>query len=215
MNHQKRFIFSAVIIIVIVAAGSVYYYSQKAGFVKEIVKNDVKIQPMVGGDRDAHGCIGSAGYSWDEQKQECVRPWEEKAATSSVPVSDSTSITVVSPNGGEDWNMADKKEIFWQSTLSPKTMVDIFLVNIDYKEICQGYWSIGSDCPQAPADMIKSNIANSGKYNWTVSSINPDSRGLKNAYDGRYVVRVCQHAEPNSKICGQSKSFFTIKTIFN
>jgi len=33
--------------------------------------------PLVGGDRDAHGCIGSAGYSWCEAKQKCLRIWEE------------------------------------------------------------------------------------------------------------------------------------------
>ncbi|NTX26277.1 hypothetical protein HT746_03825 [Burkholderia pyrrocinia] len=32
--------------------------------------------PRVGGDRDAHGCIGSAGYAWCEQTQQCERPWE-------------------------------------------------------------------------------------------------------------------------------------------
>ncbi|WP_027813868.1 hypothetical protein [Burkholderia cenocepacia] len=32
--------------------------------------------PLVGGDRDAHGCIGSAGYAWCEQRQQCERPWE-------------------------------------------------------------------------------------------------------------------------------------------
>ncbi|MBZ5789638.1 hypothetical protein K8353_05905 [Burkholderia contaminans] len=32
--------------------------------------------PMVGGDRDAHGCIGSAGYSWCEATRQCERPWE-------------------------------------------------------------------------------------------------------------------------------------------
>lgn len=44
-----------------------------------------KLQPatgqpaaIVGGDRDAHGCIGSAGYSWCEVKQKCLRVWEEK-----------------------------------------------------------------------------------------------------------------------------------------
>ncbi len=31
---------------------------------------------LVGNDRDAHGCIGSAGYSWSETLQQCVRPWE-------------------------------------------------------------------------------------------------------------------------------------------
>ncbi len=32
---------------------------------------------IVGGDRDEHGCIGSAGYSWCELKQKCLRVWEE------------------------------------------------------------------------------------------------------------------------------------------
>ncbi|AOI84412.1 hypothetical protein [Burkholderia cepacia] len=32
--------------------------------------------PMVGSDRDARGCIGSAGYSWCETTQRCERPWE-------------------------------------------------------------------------------------------------------------------------------------------
>ena len=33
---------------------------------------------VVGNDKDIHGCIGSAGYSWCESKQKCLRPWEEK-----------------------------------------------------------------------------------------------------------------------------------------
>ena len=32
---------------------------------------------LVGSDRDAHGCIGSAGYTWCEAKQKCIRAWEE------------------------------------------------------------------------------------------------------------------------------------------
>ncbi|HID45327.1 MAG TPA: amidohydrolase, partial [Chromatiaceae bacterium] len=31
---------------------------------------------QIGGDRDAHGCIGSAGYSWCEKTGSCERPWE-------------------------------------------------------------------------------------------------------------------------------------------
>lgn len=31
----------------------------------------------MGGDRDEHGCIGSAGYVWCEKKQKCIRIWEE------------------------------------------------------------------------------------------------------------------------------------------
>jgi hypothetical protein len=31
----------------------------------------------VGSDKDSHGCIGSAGYTWCEAKQKCIRIWEE------------------------------------------------------------------------------------------------------------------------------------------
>lgn len=31
----------------------------------------------LGGDRDEHGCIGSAGYTWCEAKNKCLRNWEE------------------------------------------------------------------------------------------------------------------------------------------
>lgn len=38
--------------------------------------------PVVGGDRDAHGCIPSAGYTWCEPKQKCLRVWEEACFSS-------------------------------------------------------------------------------------------------------------------------------------
>jgi hypothetical protein len=34
------------------------------------------VTPIVGADRDRHGCIGSAGYSWCDRTQQCERPWE-------------------------------------------------------------------------------------------------------------------------------------------
>jgi hypothetical protein len=35
----------------------------------------------VGGDRDAHGCITSAGYSWCAKAQKCIQHWEQGLAT--------------------------------------------------------------------------------------------------------------------------------------
>ena len=32
---------------------------------------------LAGNDSDAHGCKGSAGYTWCETKQKCIRVWEE------------------------------------------------------------------------------------------------------------------------------------------
>lgn len=36
---------------------------------------------MPGSDRDSHGCIPSAGYSWCDSSQKCYRPWEENCST--------------------------------------------------------------------------------------------------------------------------------------
>jgi len=41
------------------------------------VDHEERKQPMPGSDRDAHGCIGSAGYTWCESAQKCLRMWEE------------------------------------------------------------------------------------------------------------------------------------------
>jgi hypothetical protein len=40
--------------------------------------------PMVGGDVDVHGCKGSAGFVWNAELQQCVRPWMSKAITLEV-----------------------------------------------------------------------------------------------------------------------------------
>jgi len=34
----------------------------------------------IGGDKDEHGCLPAAGYSWCEEKQKCLRTWEESCA---------------------------------------------------------------------------------------------------------------------------------------
>lgn len=39
---------------------------------------------IVGWDKDEHGCIGSAGYSWNTSKQACTRPREDKQCTTNV-----------------------------------------------------------------------------------------------------------------------------------
>ncbi len=39
--------------------------------------HEAPAEELVGGDMDEHGCIATAGYIWSEEKQVCVRPWEE------------------------------------------------------------------------------------------------------------------------------------------
>ncbi len=40
--------------------------------------------PMVGNDVDAHGCKSSAGFVWNEELNQCVRPWMSSAITLEV-----------------------------------------------------------------------------------------------------------------------------------
>ena len=42
----------------------------------EVASSTTEEMPPVGSDRDAHGCIGSAGQSWSELLQECVQVFE-------------------------------------------------------------------------------------------------------------------------------------------
>jgi hypothetical protein len=34
------------------------------------------LPPLIGGQTDEHGCLGPAGYSWDEEIGACIRVWE-------------------------------------------------------------------------------------------------------------------------------------------
>jgi hypothetical protein len=38
-------------------------------------KNNSTENHLIGGDRDSHGCLGPAGYSWNSSENECVREW--------------------------------------------------------------------------------------------------------------------------------------------
>lgn len=48
---------------------------------------------IVGGDQDEHGCKASAGYTWSEALQKCIRIWEEGIRLN--PVDKSGSYTTI------------------------------------------------------------------------------------------------------------------------
>ena len=54
--------------------------------------------PIVGGDRDEHGCIGSAGYVWCEVQKDCIRLFEKGIRTESVDDSNASAFIVFSPD---------------------------------------------------------------------------------------------------------------------
>jgi hypothetical protein len=57
---------------------------------KPVAEQATSAPQIVGGDRDEHGCIGSAGYSWCASSAKCLRPWEEQCPTSTAAASGTT-----------------------------------------------------------------------------------------------------------------------------
>ncbi|PQA90816.1 hypothetical protein B0A69_18950 [Chryseobacterium shigense] len=52
--------------------------------------------PVLGGDRDVHGCIGSAGYTYSQIKNDCVKVFAQKIKLKEVGSDkSSTSMTAV------------------------------------------------------------------------------------------------------------------------
>jgi len=65
--------------------------------------------PVLGGDRDAYGCIPSAGYFWCATKNRCIRSWEELCVT-------------IDNNKPIDNNVVDTN---WQTTYIDKPYIPI------------------------------------------------------------------------------------------
>ncbi|WP_294628229.1 hypothetical protein [uncultured Bacteroides sp.] len=52
---------------------------------------------VLGGDRDEHGCIGSAGYVWCEVQKDCIRLFEKGIRTEAAD-GNTAAIIVFSPD---------------------------------------------------------------------------------------------------------------------
>jgi hypothetical protein len=59
----------------------------------------------IGGERDEHGCLGPAGYTWNQEVGACIREWEldenqRKAAKMIVVVQSYYPVTIVEVSEG-------------------------------------------------------------------------------------------------------------------
>jgi hypothetical protein len=85
---------TGVLVIVIIAAIGGAYYFGKNGLTISFNKVTPTPTPtqLVGNDRDEHGCIPSAGYSWCDSKQKCLRPWEEDCPSPTATAASTASL---------------------------------------------------------------------------------------------------------------------------
>jgi len=74
----------AIVTVLVIGGGAYIYKTQKVE--APVVNTNSATSTLVGNDRDAHGCIGSAGYSWCAEKSKCLRVWEEKCEATTTDV---------------------------------------------------------------------------------------------------------------------------------
>lgn len=72
---------------------------------------------MVGNDKDEHGCLPSAGYTWSEVQKDCIRLWEKGVRMTSVPDGEKTLFLVFSPD-------STKVELFFLEESSRNEILD-------------------------------------------------------------------------------------------
>lgn len=66
---------------------------------------------LVGGDRDAHGCIPSAGYTWSEARKDCIRLFEQGIRVESADSTRQQAFIVFSPDSAvAELFLPDRKE---------------------------------------------------------------------------------------------------------
>ncbi|MCH6232372.1 hypothetical protein [Cognataquiflexum rubidum] len=108
-------------------------------------ENQTSKETLVGSDKDPNGCIGSAGYSWSQARQECIRIFElgtpfvtYDAATGAM---DSTKVAYVVLS-----NDKSQAEVFYGGTDKPilleavsvmegETMPKLFENNIELVDL--------------------------------------------------------------------------------
>lgn len=85
MNQKiSTWVGTVILLIMAITAGVFVWMVEKNNPIETVTpfQNNNIGRPLTGGDRDEHGCIGSAGYSWCAEKQKCLRIWEESCGDS-------------------------------------------------------------------------------------------------------------------------------------
>lgn len=61
-------------------------------------KNKKAESNIVGNDKDEHGCIASAGYTWSEVQKDCIRLWEKGVRMEDVCDKEKSAYIVFAPD---------------------------------------------------------------------------------------------------------------------
>jgi len=88
--------------------------------VEYYTKGECPNEQIVGGDKDEHGCIGSAGYTWNETKQECVREWEETLKHACIELGCGENMLFAGSKNSDKYYNCD---CGWAKTINPENLI--------------------------------------------------------------------------------------------
>jgi hypothetical protein len=84
-----------VLITSLILGGCTVRPKNKVTMVVPTMEIEKPAEKLVGNDEDKYGCKASAGYSWCEIKQKCLRVWEEKCEEKKVEETVKEAVTKI------------------------------------------------------------------------------------------------------------------------
>ncbi|MCX6709623.1 MAG: DUF333 domain-containing protein [Candidatus Woesearchaeota archaeon] len=123
---------------------------------------------LIGGEKDSHGCLIAAGYSWCEEKGKCLRTWEENCTVNeTVQIANPASSYCISKGGKLNIVTAEDGSQTGMCTLADNTVCEEWAYLRG--ECFSGIYSCltDSDCTPKPGCHPKEciNTAYSNKFN--------------------------------------------------
>ncbi len=115
---------------------------------------------IIGGEKDAHGCLIAAGYSWCEQKQKCLRTWEERCADTDV------LINTTDQNGTDGYEFKYPKNFGGNVWSAPQWPPKTTVVPVSQDPIVKGCPDLQGGLPVEKKGVTLNNI----KYSLSTSS---------------------------------------------
>lgn len=149
-------------------------------------------EESIGGETDEHGCLTSAGYSWCEEKDKCLRVWEEgcdRITTLLADLNNATSETFSSLSDATfDWRGGSGGEVFNRINGFSKTAVAVtseMNYEVDHFFESNGY---AADQYNLLDKTLPAQGYQKGDVVCLVSSKktdrnNPEAKGKRNPYD--------------------------------
>lgn len=135
-NKIKIILFILLGLIILGTVGVSGYYLGIKSQKNQFITNSTTTTKLIGGEKDMHGCLVAAGYTWCEEKNKCLKKWEESCQSSSIAersdVLEYSSFVVAS----KDWVVLKSNKLGISLNYpSPKGLINFNYLDLDLAKI--------------------------------------------------------------------------------